>query len=126
PTSTTQPMTTTTLQPPTSTTATTTTRPRTTTTERVTTTTRPPPTSTTATTSSTTSTTLLPCGGRFPACFGSCPAGLKCGSEHFLGACVCERAAGPARRAGGRYRHRERYPSIVATRSRRYTRSRHA
>ena len=90
PTSTTEPVTTTTRQPPTSTTATTTTRPPTTTTERVTTTTRPPPTSTTATTSSTTSTTLLPCGGRFPACFGSCPAGLKCGSEHFLGACVCE------------------------------------
>ena len=89
-TSTTERVTTTTRPPPTSTTATTTTRPRTTTTERVTTTTRPPPTSTTATTSSTTSTTLLPCGGRFPACFGSCPAGLKCGSEHFLGACVCE------------------------------------
>ena len=89
-TTTTQQATTTTRPPSTSTTATTTTRPPTTTTERVTTTTRPPPTSTTATTSSTTSTTLLPCGGRFPACFGSCPAGLKCKSEHFLGACVCE------------------------------------
>src|SRR5438552_3586712 len=81
PTSTTERVTTTTQPPPTSTTATTTTRPRTTTTERATTTTRPPPTSTTATTttrprSTTTSTTLLPCGGRFPACFGSCPAGL--------------------------------------------------
>src|SRR5439155_1137958 len=60
-------------------------------TQRATTTTRPPPTSTTVTTTSTTtSTTLFPCGGRFPACFGSCPAGLKCGSEHFLGVCVCE------------------------------------
>jgi len=94
-TTTTERVTTTTQAPPTSTTATTTTRPGTTTTERATTTTRPPPTSTTATTttrprSTTTSTTLLPCGGRYPACFGSCPAGLKCGSEHFLGSCVCE------------------------------------
>ena len=89
PTTTTAPVTTTT-PPPTSTTATTT-RPPTTTTERATTTTRPPPTSTTATTSSTTtSTTLLSCGGRYPVCLGSCPAGLKCKSEHFLGACVCE------------------------------------
>ena len=83
----------TTTRPPTTTTerATTTTRPPTTTTHRSTTTTRPPPTSTTATTSSTTtSTTLLSCGGRYPVCLGSCPAGLKCKSEHFLGACVCE------------------------------------
>jgi len=91
PTSTTEPVTTTTGPPPTSTTPTTTTRPPTTTTRRATTTTRPPTTSTTATTSSTTtSTTLLPCAGLFPVCLGSCPAGLACKSNHFVGACVCE------------------------------------
>src|SRR6266478_4783414 len=87
PTTTTAPVTTTTRLPPTSTTATTT-RPLTTTTQRATTTTtRPPPTSTTATTSST---TLLPCGGLYPVCLGSCPTGLKCKSDHLLAACVCE------------------------------------
>jgi len=72
-------------------TSTTTTGPPTTTTAPVTTTTRLAPTSTTATTSSTTtSTTLLPCGGLYPVCLGSCPAGLKCKSDHLLGACVCK------------------------------------
>ena len=72
-------------------TSTTTTGPPTTTTAPVTTTTRLAPTSTTATTSSTTtSTTLLPCGGLYPVCLGSCPTGLKCKSDHLLAACVCE------------------------------------
>src|SRR5437016_691320 len=71
----------------TTTSTTTTTGPPTTTTAPVTTTTRPPPTSTTATTSST---TLLPCGGLYPVCLGSCPTGLKCKSDHLLAACVCE------------------------------------
>src|SRR5207247_8963462 len=86
PTTNTQPAPTTTPPPPTtSTTVSTTTRPPTTST-------RPPHTTTTRTTTSstTTSTALIPCPGPFPACLGDCPAGLKCKSDHLLGACVCE------------------------------------
>ena len=85
PTTSTEPATTTTQPPTTSTTVSTTTRPPTTST-------RPPHTTTTRTTTSstTTSTALIPCTGPFPACLGDCPAGLKCKSDHLLGACVCE------------------------------------
>ena len=72
----------------TSTSTTTVTVPRTTTTQ--------PPTATststtTTTTHATTTTTrpLLPCGGLFPVCLGSCPPGLTCTAGGLLEACAC-------------------------------------
>ena len=44
---------------------------------------------TTTSTSSTTVTTLLPCGGLFPACLGSCPPGETCTAGGILQPCVC-------------------------------------
>jgi hypothetical protein len=35
-------------------------------------------TTTTVTTTSTTTTTMIPCGGFFPVCLGSCPIGMVC------------------------------------------------
>ncbi len=81
----------------TSTTPRTTTSTSTTTTVTVprTTTTQPPTatsTSTTTTTTHATTTTtrpLLPCGGLFPVCLGSCPPGLTCTAGGLLEACAC-------------------------------------
>jgi len=42
-----------------------------------------------STTSSTTTTTLLPCGGIFPACLGSCPPGQVCTAAGLALPCVC-------------------------------------
>ena len=44
---------------------------------------------TTTSTSSTTTTTLLPCGGLFPACLGSCPPGESCTAGVLFAPCVC-------------------------------------
>jgi hypothetical protein len=46
-------------------------------------------TSTTTLESSTTTTTLIPCGGLFPACLGSCPPGETCTAGAPLDPCVC-------------------------------------
>jgi hypothetical protein len=101
-------MPTSTTEPGTSSSTTTVTLPRTTTTAAPTTTTDAPPTTTPTsttiprtassttttaaapTTTSTTSTTLLPCGGLYPMCFGSCPPGQKCKTNGFLRACLCD------------------------------------
>jgi hypothetical protein len=91
-TTTTAPGTTTTTTAPGTTT--TTTAPGTTTTtttpETTTTTTTASTSSTTTTpTSTTTTTTVLTCGGVFPTCLGSCPAGLTCTADGTLSLCVC-------------------------------------
>jgi len=45
--------------------------------------------STTTSTTATTTTTLLPCGGIFPVCIGSCPAGEQCTAALPAFPCVC-------------------------------------
>jgi hypothetical protein len=45
---------------------------------------------TTVTTSTSTSSTLLPCGGLYPVCLGSCPAGQECSGDSLLEVCACQ------------------------------------
>lgn len=60
-----------------------------TTTTTTTTTTGGGGTSTTTTITTTTSTTLLPCGGIYPLCLGSCPEGQECTGDALAETCAC-------------------------------------
>jgi hypothetical protein len=60
-----------------------------TTTSTTTTSTLPPGATTTTTASTSTTTTLIPCGGIYPVCLGSCPSGSVCTGNTLLGGCFC-------------------------------------
>src|SRR6185436_12905402 len=46
-------------------------------------------TTSTTTSTSTSSTTLIPCGGIFPICTGSCPPGQECTAATIASPCAC-------------------------------------